>query len=101
MKAPCDSDSERCNNIQYMLDDGGFYQKCLAVLQLHAYFREGGPTGTQPLNSNNSGAALGHELHRKHRPRLWNRITCHVGQLVLQRAGVTEKEQFCLRDSVK
>lgn len=29
MRAPCDSDSEQCNNIQYMPDDGGFYPKCL------------------------------------------------------------------------
>lgn len=49
MRAPCDSDSEQCNNIQYMPDDGGFYPKCLTVLQLHTYFRKGGPMGTKPL----------------------------------------------------
>lgn len=45
MRASCDSDSEQCNNIQYMPDDGGFYPKCLTVLQLHTYFRKGGPVG--------------------------------------------------------
>lgn len=49
MRAPSDSNTELCNNIQYMPDDGGFYPKCLTLLQLHPYFRKGGPMGTKPL----------------------------------------------------
>ena len=63
MRAPCDSNSEQCNNIRYMPDDGGFYPKCLTVLQLHTYFRKGGPLGTEPLIL--TMAVLGcDELHR-------------------------------------
>lgn len=79
MRAPRDSDSEQCNNIQYMPNDEGFYPKCLTVLQLHTYFRKGGPMGTKPLIL--TMTALRQELHRKHRP--WqshrgNRIISHV-----------------------
>ncbi|CAB1452951.1 unnamed protein product [Pleuronectes platessa] len=28
-RAPCDSDTEQCNNIQYVPDDGGFHPECL------------------------------------------------------------------------
>ena len=34
MRAPCDSDSEQCNNIQYLPDDGGFYPKCFSCIRV-------------------------------------------------------------------
>lgn len=45
----------QCNNTQYLPDDGGFYPKYLTLLQLHTYFRKGGPVGTKLPNSDNGG----------------------------------------------
>lgn len=87
MRAPCDSDSERCNNIQYTLDDGGFYPKCLAVLRLHTYFRKRGPMGAKPLiltmavprraSNFTENADLGAESQRE-------QVISHVWSLVFQ-----------------
>lgn len=43
MRAPGDSHSEQCNNIQYLPHDGGLYPEWLTVLSY--IFQNRGPSG--------------------------------------------------------
>ena len=65
MRAPRGSDTERCNNIQYVPDDGGFHPRAPHGASTACIFHKAWPGGNRTPKYNNGSAASSGELHRK------------------------------------